>query len=84
MLNMFVNMVNKFVVLEGDAKTYDTIQAVKFEYGVELSWLIPYPGDWHILKNYQICLMKPFFEAGLKDLAIASGYPVALANALPL
>ena len=77
--NLYVEHVRKhgkqFVVLEGDAKTYDTIQAVKFEYGIELSWLIPYPGDWHLLKNYQICLMKPFFEAGLKDIAIASGYP---------
>ena len=39
--NLYVEHVRKhgkdFVVLEGDAKTYDTIQAVKFEYGVELS-----------------------------------------------
>ena len=77
--SLYVEHVHKhskqFLVLEGDAKTYDTIQAVKFEYGSDLNWLVPYPGDWHLLKNYQICLMKPFFEAGLKDLATASGYP---------
>ncbi len=66
---------HKYLVLEGDAKTYDTIQAIKHEYGKDLSWLIPYPGDWHLLKNYQICLMKPIFEAGLKDLANFSSYP---------
>ena len=77
--NLYVEYVCKhgkqFLVLEGDAKTYNTIQAVKFEYGSDLNWLVPYPGDWHLLKNCQICLMKPFFEAGLKDLATASGYP---------
>ncbi len=43
--------------------------------GEDLSWLIPYPGDWHLLKIYQCCIMKPFFEAGLKDLANFSSYP---------
>lgn len=66
---------NHFLLLEGDAKVYDLLQAIKFEYGSDLDWLIPYPGDWHLLKNYQLCLMKPFFDAGLRDLAIASGYP---------
>lgn len=67
----------KFVVLEGDAKTYDVMQAIKHEYGSDLNWLIPYPGDWHLLKNFQICLFKPFFEAGLKELCTAVGYPAA-------
>ena len=67
----------KWVVVEGDALTYDTIQSLKLEYGAELNWVLPYPGDWHLLKNYQLCLMKPFFEAGLKDLACACGYPSA-------
>ena len=65
-----------FVVIEGDAKVYDIIQSVKREYGSDLDWVIPFPGDWHLLKNYQICLMKPFFDAGLKELATVAGYPV--------
>ena len=66
-----------FLVLEGDAKTYDIMQDIKSEYGTDLNWLFPYPGDWHLLMNYQKCLMKPFFEAGLKDMAISCGYPAA-------
>lgn len=39
--------------------------------------MIPYPGDWHTLKNYQCALMKPYFDAGLKTLAKSAGYPAA-------
>ena len=43
--NLFVEYVRKhgkrFLVLEGDAKTYDKIQAVKFEYGSDLNLLDP-------------------------------------------
>ena len=65
----------RFLVLEGDAKTYEIIQNLKEEYDKDLNWLYAYPGDWHLLKNYQHCLMKPFFEAGLKELADCVGYP---------
>ena len=41
-----------FLVLEGDAKTYEIIQNMKEEYGQDLNWLYAYPGDWHLLKNY--------------------------------
>ena len=49
---------HKFLVLEGDAKVWDIMQLIKREYGSDLDWLIPMPGDWHLLKNYQLCLMK--------------------------
>lgn len=65
-----------WLLVEGDAKLYDILQSLKFEYGDELKWLYPYPGDWHMLKNYQSALMKPYFDAGLKSLAKAAGYPV--------
>ena len=53
------------------------LQSLNCEYGQDFSWLLPMPEDWHLLHNYQIALMKPYFEAGLKELARVSGYPVA-------
>ena len=67
----------KWLIVEGDAKVYDILQSIKFEYSDEVKWLIPYPGDWHMLKNYQLALMKPYFDAGLKSLAKAASYPLA-------
>ncbi len=67
----------EWLVLAGDAKIYDVLLSLKYEYGEELKWLLPYPGDWHLLKNYQNALMKPYFDTGLKELARVSGYPVA-------
>ena len=67
----------KWLVVEGDAKVYEILKALKTEYGEDLQWMLPYPGDWHILKNYQTALMQAYFDAGLKELAQAAGYPVA-------
>ena len=66
----------KFLIVEGDAKFFNTLQSLKQEYGEELKWVIPYPGDWHTLMNYQIVLMKVYFDAGLKEMAKAAGYPI--------
>ena len=49
----------QWLIVEGDAKVYDILQSIKFEYSEEVKWLIPYPGDWHMLKNYQSALTKP-------------------------
>ena len=67
----------QWLVLEGDAKLYEIMKSLQFEYGDELSWVIPYPGDWHMLMNYQSALMKAYYDAGLKALARAAGYPLA-------
>ena len=67
----------EYLVVECDAKLYETLQSLKVEYGSELKWVVPYPGDWHALMNYQKALMKPYFDAGLKSLAEACGYPKA-------
>lgn len=64
-------------MVEGDAKLYDILQSLKIECQSELKWVVPYPGDWHTLMNYQKALMKPYFDAGLKSLADSCGYPVA-------
>ncbi len=64
----------KHLLVEGDAKLYDVLQSLKFEYGVEYSWLIPMLGDWHLLKNYQIALMKPYFECSVVVNSIGHQY----------
>lgn len=66
-----------YVIVEGDAKIFEVLKNLKFQYGNEYSWLIPFPGDWHLLKNYQIPLMKLYFNGGLKALAQNCGYPLA-------
>ncbi|CAG2237374.1 unnamed protein product [Mytilus edulis] len=57
------------VITVGDANTYDLFCKLKIEYADELSWVLPFPGDWHILKNTQPVLLKAYFDAGLKDIA---------------
>ena len=64
----------KYVLVVGDAKTYNLLQAICYEYKSYLKWLIPFPGDWHVLFNYQKALMKPYADAGLATLAKAAGH----------
>ena len=67
----------EWLLIEGDAKVYELVQSLKIEHGEEFKWVLPYPGDWHLLKNYQRVLMKAYYDAGLKSLAEAAGYPSA-------
>ena len=60
-------------VLVGDGKTYEHLQRVKRVYGSALESLLIFPGDWHILKNYQPVLMKAYYHTGLLDIAKATG-----------
>ena len=71
----------KFLVLAADGKLFEVLQSLKYEYGEELNWVLLFPVDWHMLKNYQYALMKPYFDMGLKELARVSGYPVAAIQA---
>ena len=61
------------MIVVGDAKL-SLLVAIIREYGEELNWLLPYPGDWHILLNYQKVLMKPYIDAGLLSLAKVGGH----------
>ncbi|CAC5411991.1 unnamed protein product [Mytilus coruscus] len=65
--NLNVGQDINHLVVVGDGKTYDLLVKLKGEYGSELDWVLPFPGDWHILKNYQRMLMKLYLDAGLKD-----------------
>ena len=59
------------------AKLYEILKCLSFEYGEDLNWLIPYPGDFYLLLNFQKALMKPYFDAGLKATAQKARYPLA-------
>jgi hypothetical protein len=66
----FVTELNQqWVLVVGDAKVFYKLQELRFEYGDTMSWLIPIPGDWHVLYNYHKVLMKPYADAGLITLA---------------
>ena len=43
------------------------VSEVKIEYGTSLAWVIPYLGDWHVLKNFQEVMMTIYWDAGLKE-----------------
>ncbi|CAC5419074.1 unnamed protein product [Mytilus coruscus] len=59
----------QYLVVVGDGKSYDHLIKLKAEYGYVLDWVLPYPGDWHILKNFLPIFIKIFYDAGLKELA---------------
>ena len=72
----------KYLAVIGDGKTYDHLHTLKVEYGQELNWLIPMPGDWHILKNYQEVLLKVYFDGGLREAAKQAGYSDGVLNSI--
>ena len=62
------------LIVASDVKTYQHLQHIKREYGEQLTWLILFPGDFHILMNYQPVLSKVYFDVGLKQVAAAGGF----------
>ena len=73
---------NGYVVLVGDGKTFQYLTKIKKKYGQALHKLIIYPGDWHLLKNFQEVLMKQYFHSGLQEIALASGFKASTLRAL--
>lgn len=66
----------------GDGKTYFHLVKLKEEYATELSWMIPFPGDCHTLKNLQPVLMKVYWHSGLEDVASCVHKGATLASLL--
>ena len=60
-----------YLVPVGDQKTYNRIRKLKQECGSELDCLVQYNiGDLYLVSNYQYVLVKVYYDAGLKDLAV--------------
>ena len=72
----------KYLVVVGDGKTYEYLRKLKYQYRPAMNWLIPFPGDWHICKNYQKVLMKIYWHAGLKNMAERAGMKTKILNSL--
>ena len=68
-----MNISINYLLVIGDAKTFELLRKLKDEYGQDLEWLIPYPGDWHILKNFQPVVFKIFGHSGLRSIAQKAG-----------
>ena len=47
---------------------------IKEDYGDHFNWVLPFPGDWHTLYNYQKALMKAYADAGLAHFGKSSGH----------
>ena len=62
----------KWLIVVGDAKTYDIVRSIRSEYGEQMKWVIPWLGDWHMLLNYQKVIMKAYADAGLVTLGEAA------------
>ena len=64
-----IGKVLKYPVVIGDGKTYEYLRKLTLQYRPALDWLILFPGDWHICKNYQKVMMKIYWHASLKNMA---------------
>ena len=72
----------EYLVVVGDGKTYEYLRKLKYQYRPAMNWLIPFPGDWHVCKNYQKVLMKIYWHAGLKNMAEKAGNKTKVLNSL--
>ncbi len=47
-----------------------------------MEWVIPFPGDWHMLKKTQPVLFKVYLDAGLRKIAETTFKADGLLNSL--
>ena len=62
------------VVLGGDQQTYAIVKNLLKKFPSTFSWIVPVPGDWHLLKNAAETLRDLLWDGGLNELAKACGH----------
>jgi len=65
---------SQYLIVVGDAKTFNHLVSLKREHPEKFTWLLPFPGDWHILKNFHPVIVNIYADAGLRQLAETSGF----------
>ena len=55
-------------VLGGDQQTYAILKNLIKKYSSTFSWIIPVPGDWHLLKCAAETIKEMLWDGGLSDL----------------
>ena len=65
---------SQYLIVVGDAKTFNHLVGLKREHPNKFTWLLPFPGDWHILKNFHPVIVNIYADAGLRQLAETSGF----------
>ena len=62
--DLVINKTLNYLVVVGNAKTYDHL---KNDFPEKLKRLLAFIGDWHTLKIYQFTWMKIYLDAGLRE-----------------
>ncbi len=58
----------------GGCQVLVLLQDIKSEHGSHIKWLLPFPGDWHILLTISQPSLNLYADAGLSKLAEVSGH----------
>ena len=61
-------------VVCGDQQTYSIVKNLKLKFSNTFSWVLPMPGDWHLLKLCSETLRDMLWDGGLHELAVACGH----------
>ena len=60
-------------VVSGDQQTYSLMKNLITKYPVTFSWIIPVPGDWHLLKLAAETIKDMLWDGGFHDMARICG-----------
>ena len=48
----------RWLIVVGDAKTYDILQSLRRQYGSQMQWLLPFPGEIITRRCYLRCMAR--------------------------